>query len=77
MKTVSVTRSNMTIMIKRVTHTKNILNLSLMVLLSNGSNSWMTSTSSFGLDNNGPVCFNLTCSSLKGEALYVFNNKRQ
>jgi hypothetical protein len=28
-----------------------------------------------GLDNNGPACFNLTRSSLKGEALCVFNDK--
>jgi hypothetical protein len=28
-----------------------------------------------GLDNNGPVCFNLSHSSLKGEALHVFNDK--
>jgi hypothetical protein len=28
-----------------------------------------------GLDKNGHVSFNLTCSSLKGEALYVFNDK--
>ncbi len=28
-----------------------------------------------GLNNNGLVCFNLTCSSLKGEALHVFNDK--
>ena len=28
-----------------------------------------------GLNNNGLVCFNLTRSSLKGEALYVFNDK--
>jgi hypothetical protein len=32
---------------KRATHTKSISNLSLVVLLSNGSNSWRTSTSSF------------------------------
>jgi hypothetical protein len=28
-----------------------------------------------GLDDNGCVCFNLTHSSLKGEALRVFNDK--
>jgi hypothetical protein len=28
-----------------------------------------------GLDKNGPARFNLTCSSLKGEALRVFNDK--
>jgi hypothetical protein len=28
-----------------------------------------------GLDNNSPACFNLTSSSLKGEALCVFNDK--
>jgi hypothetical protein len=28
-----------------------------------------------GLNNNGPVCFNLTCSSIKGEALCIFNDK--
>ncbi len=28
-----------------------------------------------GLDNDGPVCFNMTCSLLKGEALCVFNDK--
>ncbi len=28
-----------------------------------------------GLDNNGPACFNLTHSSLKCEALCVFNDK--
>jgi hypothetical protein len=28
-----------------------------------------------GLNNNGPACFNLTRSSLKGEALHVFNDK--
>jgi hypothetical protein len=32
---------------KRVTHTKSISNLSLTVLLSNGSNSWRTSMLSF------------------------------
>jgi hypothetical protein len=30
-----------------------------------------------GLDNNGPAHFNLTRSSLKGEALCVFNDKLQ
>ncbi len=42
-KTVFVMRSNTILPIKRVTHTKSISNLSLMVLLSNGSNSWRTS----------------------------------
>jgi hypothetical protein len=28
-----------------------------------------------GLNENGRACFNLTCSSLKGEALHVFNDK--
>jgi hypothetical protein len=28
-----------------------------------------------GLDENGRACFNLTCSSLKGEALCVFTDK--
>jgi hypothetical protein len=28
-----------------------------------------------GLDNDGWACFNVTCSSLKGEALCVFNDK--
>jgi hypothetical protein len=28
-----------------------------------------------GLDKNGSTCFHLTCSSLKGEALCVFNDK--
>jgi hypothetical protein len=29
-----------------------------------------------GLDNNGLVHFNLICSSLKGEALCVFNDNK-
>jgi hypothetical protein len=28
-----------------------------------------------GLDENGCACFNLTCSSLKGDALHIFNDK--
>jgi hypothetical protein len=62
---------------KKVTHTKSISNLSLTVLLSNGSNSWRTSTSSFVemASKNGSACFNLTRSSLKGEALRIFNDK--
>jgi hypothetical protein len=43
---------------------KSISNLSLTVLLNNRSNSWRTSTSSF-----------LANSSLKGEALCIFNDK--
>jgi Leucine-rich repeat (LRR) protein len=46
-KIVFAMRSNMILQIKRVTHTKSISNLSFMVLLSNGSNSWKTSMSSF------------------------------
>jgi hypothetical protein len=28
-----------------------------------------------GLDNDSPAHFNMTCSSLKGKALHVFNDK--
>jgi hypothetical protein len=74
-----VMRLNMTLTTSRGTHTKSILNPSLMVLLSNGSKQFMEDLNVVicgnGLDNNGPACFNLTHSSLKGKALCVFNDK--
>jgi hypothetical protein len=46
-----------------------------VVQLSNGSNSWIGSTSSLQLDNDGLEHFNVTRSLLKGKALHVFNDK--
>jgi hypothetical protein len=69
MKIVFAMRSNTILPIKRVTHTKTILNLSLMIGTPEQLLKFMEDLNVVicgnGLNNNGHAHFNLTCSSLK------------
>jgi hypothetical protein len=75
-----VMKLNTILLIRRVDHTNcTISNPSHIVLPSNGSNSWTSSRLSFtAMDLTMMVqhtSMHVTCSSLEGKALHVFNDK--